>query len=113
VKEATRTYKIGDATGRLVPECHGGRTYGYGHWGYQFGYVLYVYKTGEEGYLLALSLSPRIYIAFVKAIVKAVAETPFPVPRGRRTTSYRYWLEDKMWKHPSGGEYSILKALGK
>ena len=108
VKDKTRIYKIGDATGRLVPESHGRRTYGYGCWGHEFGYVLYVYKGDlAKGYVFAVSLSPRIYIAFVKGIVKAVAETTIP---DRKVSGYYYWLEDKTWKGPSG-EHLILKSL--
>jgi hypothetical protein len=109
MKEKLRTYKIGDATGRLVPEPHGRRTYGYGHRGWEFGYTLYVYKGDlSKGYEFAVSLHPRVYIAFVKGIVKAVAETPKP---GRRVSGYYYWLKDKTWEHPGGGEYSILKSV--
>ena len=39
VKNKIRIYKIEDATGRLVYEPHGRRTHGYGHRGYEFGYI--------------------------------------------------------------------------
>ena len=98
MQERIRIYKVGDAIGKLCPLKHGRRTYGYGHWGWQFGYVLYVYKkTLDNGHLFTISLPPRVYAAYVKAIIKAVAETPMPE---RRPLSYSYWLKGKTWKPP-------------
>ena len=71
----SRIYKEGDTIGRLVPDPHGKRTYGHGHWGHEYGYMLYIYKGDpDKGYLFAMSLHPHVYIAYVKAIVKAVVE---------------------------------------
>lgn len=108
MKVKTRVYTIGDATGRLVFEPHGRRTYGYGHKGHEYGYVLYVYKGDlSQGYQFAMSLHSRVYIAYVKAIVKAVAETPMPK---RTISNYFWWLKGKTWRrHPSGEEYPILR----
>ena len=113
VKNKIRIYKIGDATGRLVYEPHGRRTHGYGHRGYEFGYTLFVYKEGYEGYAFAVSLSPYVYIAFVKAIVRAVSETALPdKPVRGYYREWCYWLKDKTWKRPDDRtEYSILASL--
>ena len=104
--QKTRVYKEGDAMGRLVYEPHGRRKYGWGHCGHEFGYILYVYKAKQEGYVMAMSLPSRVYIAYVKAIVKAVAETPMPQHKVFGNSS---WLKGKTWRHPQGGEYPILK----
>lgn len=103
-----RIYKQGDATGKLIHDPHGKRKYGYGHWGYEYGYTLYVYKGDiDKGYVFAMSLPSIVYIAYVKAIVKAVSETKMPT---HRVSGNAYWLKGKMWqRRPSGGKYPILR----
>ena len=92
----TRIYKEGDAEAKLVYVPHGRRTYGYGHVGYEFGYVLYVYKGDtSKGYQFAMSLHPQVSIAYIKAVVKAVAETPMP---DHRVSNVYWWLKGKTRK---------------
>ena len=91
-------YVNGDTKASLVYEPHGKLKRGWGHVGHQYGYVLYVRKgTSGQSASFTMSLPPSVYISYVKAIVKAVSETPIPTHGGR---DYRIWLKGKMWKPP-------------
>ena len=97
----TRVYQNGDTTGKLCYEPHGRRTYGWGHRGFQFGYTLFVYKEGidKQSITFTMSLPLRVYIAYVKAVVKIVSETPMPL-NSYQAKNYHYWLDGKTWKPP-------------
>ena len=101
----TRTYKVGDAVGNLVWEPHGRRTYRYRHYGYEFGYILYMYKDGQP--IFVMSLHPEVYVAYVKAIVKVVAETSMPENVHVRRSTH-YWLMGKTWLPPGSSTASPI-----
>ena len=101
-----REYKIGDAMGRLREDPSGRRTYGYGHWGNEYKYTLYVYKGDSKGYLFSMSL-PEVFISYIKGIVQAVSEKPLP-ENYKIAHNPRYWLRGKMWKRNKNTSYPLL-----